>query len=269
MKERKRLIPRLLTAAIFILMEVAALNMLRRNAELQSQWLSRGAQRVMGVIWGGTERIKTYFSLRATNNALAEENSALLSENAALKEALAKGVAQADIPASSGFSYIPAEVIKLSRKKQHNYILLSKGYEDGVKEKSGIVTRCGVIGIVDAVSAHYSYGSSFQNNNISISARLGKEGGTGLLVWDGKGGNGAVLKEIPLQYKYEEGDTVYTSGHSLLFPPDIPLGIAGSKRIVNGSTNEIKVALFQDYSAVRYVTMVHNNSFDELEELEQ
>ena len=272
MREKKRLIPRLLTAAIFILMEVAALNMLRNNAELQRQWMARGAHRIMGVVWGSTQAVKNYFSLAKTNKALAEENTALMAENARLKEALGEEVLNnmdLGVPTKRGFSYIPAEVVKISRKKQHNYLILSKGFEDGVKEKSGIVTSQGVIGIVDAVSAHYSYALSFQNSDISISARLGGEGGTGLLIWDGKGGNRAILKEIPLQYKYEEGDTVFTSGHSLLFPPDIPLGTAGKKKVINGATNEIQVSLFQDFSAVRFVTMVHNKSFDELEELSQ
>lgn len=248
------------------------MNMLRQNAVLQRQWVARGAHRVMGTVWGSTQAVKNFFALRKTNKALAEDNTVLMAENARLREALGENqlsTLDLGVPSVRGFSYIPAEVVKISRKKQHNYLILSKGFEDGVKEKSGIVTRCGVIGIVDAVSAHYSYAFSFQNSDISISARLGGEGGTGLLVWDGKGGRGAILKEIPLQYKYEEGDTVFTSGHSLLFPPDIPLGIAGKKKIINGATNEIQVTLFQDYSAVRYVSLVHNVSFDELEELTQ
>ena len=125
------------------------------------------------------------------------------------------------------------------------------------------------MGIIDAVSAHFSYALSFQNTDISISARLGSEGGNGLLVWDGKSSNGAVLKEIPLQYKYNPGDTVYTSGHSLVFPPDIPLGTAGKAKIINGSTNEIEVTLFQEFKAIRYVTVVHNDSFDEVEGFEK
>ena len=36
---------------------------------------------------------------------------------------------------------------------------------------------------------------------------------------------------------------MYTSGHSLLFPPDIPLGVAGGSRVINGATNEITVTL--------------------------
>ena len=165
-----------------------------------------------------------------------------------------------------GFDYIPAEVIKISRNKQHNYMILNKGYEDGIQEKSGIITRNGVVGIIDAVSAHHAYAFSFQNSDISISGRLGEEGATGLLVWDGIRSDGAVLQEIPLQFKYEVGDTVYTSGHSLVFPPDIPLGIAGDAKVINGATNEIRVDLFQDFTAIRYVTVVHNTAFEEVED---
>ena len=170
------------------------------------------------------------------------------------------------LPQVRGFSAIPAEVVKISHGKQHNYLILNKGFEDGVVEKSGVVTREGVVGIVDAVSAHHAYALSFQNADLSISARLGQEGAGGPLVWDGRSSRGALLKEIPLQYRFQPGDTVYTSGHSLLFPPDIPLGVTGESRLVNGSTHEIAVALFQDFSAVRYVTVVHNNSFEEIEE---
>ena len=164
---------------------------------------------------------------------------------------------------------MPAEVVMMSKNGQHNYLILNKGFEDGVQEKSGIITHNGVVGIVDAVSAHHAYAFSFRNNDISISARLGHEGGSGLLVWDGTSSNRAIIKEIPLQYLYSPGDTVYTSGHSLLFPPDIPLGLAGQSHVVNGATNEIEVELFQDFSAIRYVTVVHNNSFDEIQQFVQ
>ena len=55
-KERKFL-PRLVSAAIFILMEIAALQMLSRNAELQRLWIARAAHGVMGTVWGSTQAV--------------------------------------------------------------------------------------------------------------------------------------------------------------------------------------------------------------------
>ena len=269
MPKERNVLPRLFSAAIFILLEVAALQLLARNAELQRIWIARAAHGVMGTVWGSTQKVANYFKLRRINEDLAKENFELREELQAYRsEAHARrtdslGVARGRV---KGFDYIPAEVIKISRNKQHNYMILNKGYEDGIQEKSGIITRNGVVGIIDAVSAHHAYAFSFQNSDISISGRLGEEGATGLLVWDGIHSDGAILQEIPLQFKYEVGDTVYTSGHSLVFPPDIPLGIAGDAKVINGATNEIRVDLFQDFTAIRYVTVVHNTAFEEVED---
>ena len=269
MPKERNVLPRLFSAAIFILLEVAALQLLARNAELQRIWIARAAHGVMGTVWGSTQKVANYFKLRRINEDLAKENFELREELQAYRsEAHARrtdslGVARGRV---KGFDYIPAEVIKISRNKQHNYMILNKGYEDGIQEKSGIITRNGGVGIIDAVSAHHAYAFSFQNSDISISGRLGEEGATGLLVWDGIRSDGAILQEIPLQFKYEVGDTVYTSGHSLVFPPDIPLGIAGDAKVINGATNEIRVDLFQDFTAIRYVTVVHNTAFEEVEE---
>ncbi len=267
--KRQRLLPRFLNLAVFIVLEIAALQMVTHNAVLQRVWVARGAHVFMGKVWGASQNIRSYFSLSATNRELSEENFRLMQElektRGRLREARVEGL---DTLRRPGFSMVAAEVVKVSRNKQHNYLILNRGFEDGIQEKSGIITPNGVVGIIDAVSEHHAFAFSFQNSDISISARLGDEGGSGLLVWDGIRSNGAVLKEIPLQYRFQKGDTVYTSGHSLLFPPDIPLGIAGEAKVVNGATNEIAVRLFQDFSAIRYVSVVHNDAFDEIEQFE-
>ena len=264
---RRSALPGIINFAVFILLEIASLYLLSHSSDLQKTWIANAGNAFKGAIWGSSEKVRNFFSLRGTNEKLAQDNFILQKELISLREQLRlAGADTVKIGELPGYTTLPAEVVKMSHAKQHNYIIVNKGYEDGVQEKSGIVTREGVVGIIDAVSAHFSYALSFQNADISISARLGSEGGSGLLVWDGKSSDGAILKEIPLQYKYSPGDTIYTSGHSLVFPPDIPLGTAGKAKVVNGSTNEIQVTLFQEFKAIRYVTIVHNNSFDEVEE---
>ena len=46
MQKERKFLPRLISAAIFIVMEIAALQMLSRNAELQRLWLARAAHGV-------------------------------------------------------------------------------------------------------------------------------------------------------------------------------------------------------------------------------
>ena len=260
-----------INAAIFIFLEVAALNMLKNNSELQGAWISRGAQNVMSVLWGSSQNVSEYFSLKGRNDALAQENFELRMRIQQLEEMLPEGgeaMAQSN-GIIGNYRYIPAEISKISNGTQHNYMIIGKGFEDGVTEGAGVITAEGAVGIIDAVSRNYSYARSFKNHEMNISARLGNEGAVGPLAWDGIHSDGAILREIPHHVEFEKGDTVYTSGYSSIFPPDIPLGRVGESKIVNGATYEIKVTLFEDFAALRYVTIVENLGKNEMKELEE
>ena len=273
MQRRRTITGTLINTAVFILLEIAALGMLRYGDSLQDLFISRAAHGFLGYFWGVSENISDYASLRTENRHLAEEILRLTETITRLEEEAAAAAARDSADYTTAwrgkYEFIPAEVIKNSVNKQHNYLIIGKGSDDGVRPQTGIITSRGVIGIVDAVSRHYSYAISFLNSDSSISARIGKDGAAGPMAWDGKGSGNALLREIPLQVKFEEGDTVYTSGFSTIFPPDIPIGRITGSRIVNGATFEIKVSLFQDFSSVRHVCLVRNRDLDEIMSLEK
>ena len=273
MQRRRTITGTLINTAVFILLEIAALGMLRHGDSLQDLFISRAAHGFLGYFWGISESISDYASLRTENRHLAEEILRLTETITRLEEEAAAAAARDSADYTTAwrgkYEFIPAEVIKNSVNKQHNYLIIGKGSDDGVRPQTGIITSRGVIGIVDAVSRHYSYAISFLNSDSSISARIGKDGAAGPMAWDGKGSGNALLREIPLQVKFEEGDTVYTSGFSTIFPPDIPIGRITGSRIVNGATFEIKVSLFQDFSSVRHVCLVRNRDLDEIMSLEK
>ena len=273
MQRRRTITGTLINTAVFILLEIAALGMLRHGDSLQDLFISRAAHGFLGYFWGVSENISDYASLRTENRHLAEEILRLTETITRLEEEAAAAAARDSADYTTAwrgkYEFIPAEVIKNSVNKQHNYLIIGKGSDDGVRPQTGIITSRGVIGIVDAVSRHYSYAISFLNSDSSISARIGKDGSAGPMAWDGKGSGNALLREIPLQVKFEEGDTVYTSGFSTIFPPDIPIGRITGSRIVNGATFEIKVSLFQDFSSVRHVCLVRNRDLDEIMSLEK
>lgn len=224
----------------------------------------------MGSLWSSGETVRNHFSLDKQNSILAEENARLNDQLKYYKrlEALQAEAGAGPSDLLEGFRYTPATIVKVSRNTAHNYIILNKGSEDGILPHSGIITPQGVVGIIDAVDKHYSYGLTLMNNNISVSSRVGDTGIVGPLVWDGRNSNGAYLKDIPLHYSVQPGDTIYTSGFSIIFPPDIPVGIAGQTKIADGSAQQISVTLFQDFSALRYVTIVENPDRAEIYALE-
>ena len=269
---RGNFIGTLINAAIFILLEVAALSMLSHNGQLQRVWFSRGTHAFMGTIWGSTQSIKDYFSLRSANDALALENFELRTRLAKL-EHMAEDTREDSIPESARtaghFRFIPASIVKISNNTQHNYMIIGKGSKDGITVGSGVITGKGAVGIIDAVSENYSYARSFRNFGMSISARISRSGSVGPMEWDGRSRDKAILKEIPHHVEFHEGDTIYTSGYSSIFPPDIPLGTLGHSKVVNGATFEISVDLFEDFGAVRHVTIVDNTGKEEMNRLEE
>ncbi len=270
MPKERSVVSKIFNIAVFILLETASLLLLSNNSSVQKLWITRISHGFMAKTWGATQSVSNYFSLKKQNDELALENLELWEKLRAFESAATRIDSASFLygKASDGFLFTPATIIKSSVNTQHNYLIVDKGSEDGIVEGSGIITSKGVVGIVDAVSRHYSYAISFLNESVNISARLGKEGAVGPLTWDGISSDGALLREIPLQFKFAPGDTVFTSGYSTMFPPDIPLGVTGETKLINGATNEVKVKLFQEQNALKYVTIVKNERAEEIKAIE-
>lgn len=255
-------------AVIFIILEIAAVFMLSGTRSLQNIWINRAVHRTLGAVWSSSESVRSWFGLREQNRQLSEENARMAEalrryegRELALRGALADTV-------TGHWRYTPATIVKMSRNSLHNYIILDKGSADGVTPRSGIITAGGVVGVVNAVDEHFCYGITLQNALVSVSARIGHDGATAPLQWKGLQGGGAVLRNLPAHLETAAGDTVWTSGYSGIYPPDIPLGITGKSRLVDGAVRECDVNLFLDFRAVRYVTIVENLDREAAERLE-
>jgi len=242
------------------------------SSEKQAEWIARGSGGFKATIWGWTENIEEYFSLKEQNARLAAENEELYSRIYSAEQALESrridSIALANRDISHDYNFVGAKVVKMSRNKGHNYIILSKGSADGVSADDGIITENGVVGIVDAVSEHYAYGRTILNRGLSLSARLGTDGIVSPLVWDGKSSNSAEMQNVPLHLTFEKGDTVYTSGQSLIYPGGIPIGTVEKEFSKDGASSCLKVNFLIDFSALKYVMVAHLKSKDEIKELE-
>lgn len=267
MSSRNTIFTKLFSAAIFIFMEVAALGMLSQSTTVTGQGTKGFIASVRMVLWSWSEDVRYYTSLKQANQSLAEENFRLSEQLRAYKafEAAQEYAVKQDF---EDFIGIPAAIVKQSTNTQHNYIIINKGSEDGVRPESGIVSSNGVVGVVDAVMEHYSYAISFLNTSISISSRIGQDGDVGALTWSGGSSAKGVVHNIPVQSKFEKGDTLWTSGYSSIFPAGIPLGVLGDSRVIDGVTLDIDVNLFQNPSSLRFVKVLVNEGADEIEDLE-
>ncbi len=258
-------------AATFILLEVAALALLHGSSTMQNIWLTRMSHRTMAFLWGSGETVRSQFQLDRLNRDLQAENARLQERLRAYER---RDVAQEELDRmaereAASYRFTPATVVKMSRNRTRNYIILNKGSEDGIRPQSGIISDRGVVGIVEAVDRHYAYGLTLMNPEMSVGARLGRTDIVAPLSWDGRGTGRAILRDLPPHYEITPGDTVRTSGYSTIFPPGLPIGVTGDARLVDGSTLQVEVFLFQDFAALRYVTVVENLERTEILSLEE
>lgn len=259
-----------ISAAIFILLEVAAIGMLSRSAKLQDIWINSIAYKAKAIFLKPFISIHNFASLRIQNEILSQENDELLRQLLACRAQLDAIVCDSSfIEAPVGFSYIPAQIIRLSTNNQRNFFILNKGAEDGVTPQSGVISGNGVIGVVKIVDKKFSYGFTIMNPEINVSVRTQKDSIIAPLSWSGVEKNKMQIKDIPVHTAISEGDTVVTSGLSAIFPRDIPIGITEKTTLVGGSSCVVDVKLFQNFRKLRYVAIVKNIDYDTIAELEK
>ena len=63
-----------LSAAVFAILEIAAIIMLGSSSSIQATWLKGAAHRTHATLWGSGEKVRNYFTLDRQNRALAAEN---------------------------------------------------------------------------------------------------------------------------------------------------------------------------------------------------
>jgi rod shape-determining protein MreC len=256
---------------LFLLLETVALLLVIQHQHYQRAWFASSANFVAGNFYRFSSSITDYFSLRRVNEQLAEENARLLQFTT---ESFLKTDRQVftfrDTLYNRRFSYINAEVISNTVNRRNNYLTLNKGSRHGIKPDMGVITFNGVVGIVANVSENFSSVISFLHKDMQISARLKKNDYIGTLLWEGYHFREGTLAYIPTHVDMNPGDTLVTSGFSVIFPPDIFIGTISEVEIRRGDNFfTAKVELATDFNNLKYVQVVQDLMNEELQELEQ
>ena len=103
---------------------------------------------------------------------------------------------------------------------------------------------------------------------IQFSVKLKNTEFIGSLSWKGGDPSIAYMEEVPRHVKYHVGDTVVTSGYSLSFPADIPVGTI-MNRIKGADDNfyVLKVRLSSDFKNLGSVRVIKDNFKESLDSL--
>ena len=202
---------------------------------------------------------------------LIEENKRLVRENIyLLEESINSNYLSLDSIQKDNFELIPAGIISNSIRFDKNFITLNAGDNDGVEIDDGIITKFGIIGIINKTSNKFSSGISLLNSEIKINAMVKKTNHFGSLFWDGLSHEKVKLTDIPKSANISRGDTIVSGGMSYIFPKNILIGVVDDYSIPE-STNyyDITIRLFEDFGAIRNAFVIKNNSVDQLKSLEE
>jgi len=205
--------------------------------------------------------------LQTKNEQLLEQNRNLLmlAFNQKRSTDVVKTVYHGD---SLLFSYHPAKVVEGTVHKQNNYIVLDKGYNDGIRADWGVISLEGVVGIIKEVSPNFSVAFSVLHSQFRLSVKIKNTTILGDLTWDGTNIYYAQINNIAnIDENINAGDTVVTR-QSLIFPQDYPVGIVSFiSPKAEGGFFALKVKLFVPFNKLRNVYIVELVNSEELNNL--
>jgi rod shape-determining protein MreC len=213
-----------------------------------------------------TDNIYAYFSLKETNQLLAKENLLLRQQ---LPTSFNVSDTNIFYQKDSIFRYVYATVVKNSVNRQKNYLLINKGKKHGIDHDMGVITGTGVVGTVVEATENFAKVMSVLHIQNRINARIKKNRHLGNIEWNGKDYREGLITDVPSHVRLDKGDTIITSGNSLIFPEGLVIGtVSEFQQTTTEKFNSATVRFSQDYNNMEHVYVIINLIKEEVEELE-
>lgn len=255
---------------LFLFLELIALILLVNNNNYQNSKVFNSSNFLIGNLYSTINNVNDYFNLKNVNAELAEQNAQLQSTNiTSFTKIYGNTVQINDTVYLQKYVYISAKVINSSTNKRENYITLNKGSLNGIEPGMGVISAKGVIGTVKNVSENFCSVMSVLHEKNAVSAKIKKSGYIGSLVWELGDYRMAELKDLPNHVQLKVGDTIISSGYSMVYPEGINIGVIKEFNLEDGSNfYDIKVELLVDYKQLSHVFIVKSWMKDEQQKLE-
>ncbi|HUM45594.1 MAG TPA: rod shape-determining protein MreC [Chitinophagales bacterium] len=254
---------------LFLVLELFCVALMVQNSGYQRAAFLNISDEVVGRSFAAYSEVTGYLRLGEHNKELAMENAQLRNNQAAsfYQDSSSLHIKK-DTSGRQFYSYTPAEVVQTSTNRINNYIIINKGRDQGIAPRMAVISPTGIVGIVKNVSDHFSSLYSLLHSQVTVSARVRRDGSRGTIKWDGESPYFINLEEITRQEQLHNGDTIFTSGVSRIFPDDIPIGTIDRFSLKEpGNFYEIRVRLTADFKKLDYVYVVNNLMSGELDSL--
>lgn len=252
---------------LFLLLEIVCLYLIVNYNRAQQEIFLNSANMFVGSINERFDKVKGFMNQYEVADSIARENSVLYQER--FNYPFLFDTLNQYKDTTFNFKIIPARVINNAINSQHNYFTINKGEQDGIRKGLGVITKNGIVGIVKSTSRHFALVISILNEDIKTSVSIKRNSYFGSLVWDGQDTKVLKIEDLPRHADLKIGDTLQTSGYSLIFPKGILIGTI-SKIDQKEGTNfySAPCKIWVDISKLDIVYVIKNNSQPELEKLE-
>ncbi|HAQ64922.1 MAG TPA: rod shape-determining protein MreC [Bacteroidales bacterium] len=246
-------------ALLFGVLEFVSLGLsVQYNAHPEAAFFSR-ATAISGRVESAWNSITGYFNLIEVNQKLADQNARfLVKQNFSFLHRDTSEIVVSDSSLLQRYTYTPARVISNSVNRRNNFLMIAKGSLDGIEKDMGVIGPDGVVGIVVTVSPHFSSVMSLLHEASLVSAKHQPTNQLGSVVWEGTNYRRISLLNLPVHVPLRVGDSVVTSGFSIIFPEGIPIGRIRKFKPDQGDYYSISLDLFTDFNALGWVYVVKN-----------
>jgi rod shape-determining protein MreC len=204
---------------------IVSLVLLSLNDNIQIKSIRSFATVVLGVGQDQLSFVSNYFGLKRENELLRRVNIELADQANQLREAKLENLRlrqMTGLRERSQYNLVAAKVIGKNLTLLRNTLTVGLGAVDSVREQMPVVSEAGLVGVVVAVSDHYSVINIVPNVDFRASVKVQRSRVDGILAWDGKA---LTLKNIAKTLDVKSGDVLITSEYSSMFPPGIRVGI--------------------------------------------
>ncbi|MDB4347105.1 rod shape-determining protein MreC [Bacteroidia bacterium] len=255
---------------LFIFLELIALGSIFRFHRYQRSLYLNNAN-AMGASLNATQTKWTnYFNLEELNTKLHKQNQGLLvGKQDTLDEIITDSFGWFAKLNLHNFEVIDAEIIFNSTNRPVNTFVINKGSRDGIEKGLGVSSTQGIIGKIIEVNQNYALGLSILNVKSpvvmpKISELTNKSGS---IEWDGLNPKKVRLKGIHKFENVEKGNHVVSSGYSINFPENIPVGTISKLNKTNESFFQIEVDLAANLAQDKFVYVFKNRNRKQIDSL--
>jgi rod shape-determining protein MreC len=224
------------------------------------------------AISGAITDVRNFVSLPEQNEELtqrvAELEEELQRRDAALEELTAESSYKPIVDSlDAKFSFHPARVVAMTTNRRHNYIVLDRGRESGIRKDMGVITpNREFVGTVVECSEDYSVVMPLLNTRFKIGGRLVGSDYVCSIYWDGTSRYEVTAVELSKYAEPRKGMVINVESDRL--PLDVKIGEIKSSEInASKSAYSVELAIAAEMQNLNNVMVVENKDQQQIDEL--